>query len=125
MLANPTVQAALEDAWNRSDVGSYDRRHEEGGWVIWNSKTGQYRIVNVPSGQRAALSTIGAPPRVSGDERVVAFFHTHPNPSPTDERGNGWSQEPSDADRRFAEYYGITGLLRNYNGQSAFGPNAR
>ena len=125
VAADPTGQAAREAAWQRSDVGSYDRRHEEGGWIVWNRRTGEYRVVNVPPGTRAALGTIGVPPSVGADEQVVAWFHTHPNPSPTDERGNGWSQDPSSGDIGVADYYNLPGILRNYNGVVVFGPHAR
>src|SRR5262249_60674469 len=82
------VQAALDRAWAASQPDDPAARHEEGGWIYMDAKTGQITI------QRAARGILGEidlskPPPVVGAV-VVGKFHTHPNPA-----AEGWLTGPS------------------------------
>lgn len=90
-ILDSTACAAMKKAWEDSDAGSYDNRHEEGGWII---KTGAgYEVARWPSGTRNGITPSARP----GGKNVVAAFHTHPNPD-TDENGDSWDPAPSGAD---------------------------
>ncbi len=121
MRKNAVVDAAIQDAWEDSQVSDKDKRHEEGGWILQNIETGELTTIRVPSGTRDRL-TIGDPPSKEG-WRVVGFFHTHPSPK-NDEFGTTWELGPSKPDITFAERVGLPGLVRNHDGYTpvAFGP---
>ena len=90
-ILDTTACSAMKKAWKDSDAGDYDKRHEEGGWII---KAGiDYNVVRWPSGKRAEITPSARPP----EKEVVAAFHTHPNPA-KDEKGNSWDPQPSGAD---------------------------
>ena len=126
MLADSTVSDAIDDAWDDSEAGNKDTRHEEGGWIIQTrTQYGEeyvygFRVVRVPAGTRTGISP-GAPPAVTENERIVGFFHTHPNP-PVDEDGNRWEQGPSDSDKNWHNRHKIPGIVRNAAGNETFGP---
>ncbi|UCE26642.1 MAG: hypothetical protein JSW52_09875 [Candidatus Coatesbacteria bacterium] len=125
MLADDTVSDAIDDAWDDSDAGDKDKRHEEGGWILWcrqqHGSEWQYsfKVVRVASGGRSGI-TPGNPPEQENC-RVVGFFHTHPNP-PTDEDGDNWEQGPSESDNNWHNRHKIPGVVRNASGNETFGP---
>jgi len=117
MDADPTVSAAIEQAWTDSQAGDKDNRHEEGGWIIQDTQTGALSVVRWPAGNRSSINP-GDPPEIPC-HRVVGEFHTHPNP-PVDEDGNRWEQGPSQGDRN--ALLGTPGKIRNAAGTEHFGP---
>lgn len=108
MLADPAVSEALREAWadSRPDEaeaphGSATRKREQGGWIIWNSVSGAYRVERVGEGTRDALpSIVGTRPSVAHPEYLVGWFYTHPNTV-----SEGYAQQPSPSDRRFTRTY--------------------
>lgn len=90
-ILDSTVTDAMKKAWKDSDAGDYNKRREEGGWIV---KAGAgYDVVRWPSGTRDGITPSARP----GDKEVVSAFHTHPNPE-TDEKGDSWDPQPSGAD---------------------------
>jgi hypothetical protein len=118
LLADPTVQQALEQAWIDSRPDDPIQRHEEGGWIYMDTRTGKVIVKRVSAGQQAELE-IGDPPLVA-DSVVVATFHTHPNPT-----AEGWNPGPSDADRAIHAQLGLPGLIRADDGVHTMGPACR
>ena len=126
LQADETVRHALQQAWNDSQPGDPLHRHEEGGWILWNRESHSIRIFRVPSGTRAALTTIvGTRPENTPDEQVVGWFHTHPNPPQDDRPGNKtrWDQDPSSADINFSMQHNLPGLVVTRTGIYVFGPD--
>ena len=119
MAADPTVSAAIEQAWTDSQAGDKDNRHEEGGWIVQDTTTGALSVVRWPAGTRSSINP-GDPPEIPCS-RVVGEFHTHPNP-PVDEDGNKWEQGPSVSDENAANALGIPGIVRNAAGTEYYGP---
>lgn len=119
LLNDPTVRAALEEAWADSLSHDPDRRHEEGGWVYLDLDTaGTLSIRRAPAGAQAAID-LSSPPVVPGAV-VVATFHTHPNPS-----AEGWNLGPSTEDTRSAWLLGVPCLIRADDGVHTTGPASR
>jgi hypothetical protein len=79
LLANLIVRKALEDAWDASEPSNPTNRHEEGGWIYMDLKTGELKIQRAERGMQAEI-ILDSPPEVSGAV-VVGIFHTHPNPT--------------------------------------------
>lgn len=119
MVADPTVSAAVEQAWTESQAGDKDNRHEEGGWIVQNTETGALSVHRWPKGTRSSI-TPNARPEIPC-HRVVGHFHTHPNP-PEDEDGTKWVQGPSASDTNFANNTGLPGIIRNAAGTETYGP---
>lgn len=82
---------------------------EVGCWVIYNPQTDQLRLQHFPQGTRASLLP-DMPTGVAG-ERVVSFFHTHPN-----SYVEGYSGKPSGGDIAFAQNWGVRGVVRAHTG---------
>lgn len=92
LLSDPTVRAALKQAWEDSQPG-FSGGHEEGGFILRDLE-GNLSVVRWPKG---VANSINLPPHpdCQVDERdVVATFHTHPN------TGTDYLQEPSETDKR-------------------------
>lgn len=92
VLNEPTVCAALRQAWQDSQPG-LSGGHEEGGFVLKDS-AGNLSVVRWPKGIQNAIAL---PPHSNckiGENDIVATFHTHPN------IGDDFLQEPSETDRR-------------------------
>jgi hypothetical protein len=119
--ADPTVKAALEDAWAASQAGNKTTRHEEGGWIL-EDMAGNLTVVPWASGNRDGITPGATPPPPPGG-RVVGHYHTHPNP-PTDEDGNQWEQGPSEADKNFADNRNLPGIVVNGAGNQFYGPGS-
>lgn len=92
ILSNPSVRAALEDAWLASAPGG-SGGHEEGGFVTTDAK-GNLIVVRWPEGDQDSIRVPPHPNCKTGDSRIVATFHTHPN------TGDDYLQEPSETDKR-------------------------
>src|SRR5262245_16124158 len=106
LLNEPIVQQVLEQAWTDSLPHDPAQRHEEGGWIYFDTTTGAISVQRAPAGARAALD-LTSPPVVPGSV-VVATFHTHPNPS-----AEGWEPGPSAADTQSAWLLGVPCLIRS------------
>jgi hypothetical protein len=112
------VQQALEQAWQDSLPNDPAQRHEEGGWVYTDIKTGGLIIRRAPAGTQATLD-LSTPPIVPGAV-VVATFHTHPHPSAA-----GWDPGPSPGDTFSAHLFGVPCIIRADNGIHTTGPDSR
>jgi hypothetical protein len=99
-------------------AGDKDKRHEEGGWIIFNTKTGATRVQRWPVGAGASIQP--DEPKLGPDEKVCGEFHTHPNP-PKDENGTEWEQGPSDSDIKAANAGKVPGIVRNAAGTQTYG----
>jgi hypothetical protein len=75
-MADPTVRAALDQAFNDSQAGTTSN-HEEGGWIFANAYNANFHIVRVPSGPIGGNLNMGNIPTMPS-ERLVGEFHTHP-----------------------------------------------
>ena len=118
LLIDPVVMEALEHAWVDSLPDNPSLRHEEGGWVYQDTKTGTRTVQRASAGRRAELD-LCTPPLVA-DAVVVATFHTHPNPS-----ADGWVPGPSAADTESAWLLGVPCLIRADDGIHSTGPDSR
>lgn len=133
LLGNGTVQGALSDAWDDSlpHAGTLARsrdeldtgNHEEGGWIYVNLITNSVVVRRQSASDSTTFETDDAgnlmptislefPPEVD-DCVLVANFHTHPN----DPRYAGASA----ADGRSISGRGVPGLLRDSEGNGAYG----
>jgi hypothetical protein len=118
LLANPTVQKALEDAWQDSLAHDPVHRHEEGGWIYQDLATGQTNVIRAPCGEASAIDLSQPPPRTGAV--VVGKFHTHPNPT-----AEGWIGGPSVADQIVDARHGVPDLIRADDGIHVSGPTSR
>lgn len=118
LVKNPAVKQALEEAWKESLPSDPEKRHEEGGWVYMDVKTGKLDIRRANAGQQATLD-LNTPMTVAGSV-VVATFHTHPNPS-----AEGWNAGPSASDAQSAWLLGVPCLIRADDGVYTTGPDSR
>lgn len=115
---DPVVKQAMEEAWRDSQPGDSARRHEEGGWIYRNSKTGETTIRRATPGGQAGID-LSHPPALR-DSVVVGKYHTHPNPI-----SEGWDPRPSDEDRAVDERHGVPDLIRAEDGIHVSGPASR
>src|SRR5665213_370451 len=91
LLREPSIRAALSEAWKESNPGLASG-HEEGGFItLENEKLsvrrwpkGEGNLIQVPNHLGCVVN--GLP--------IVATFHTHPN------IGVDFLQEPSETDKR-------------------------
>ena len=100
----------LRRAWDDSLADNPTKRHEEGGYIVVG-REGRQEIIRWPNGSTSRIR----PPDIGADGcynglRVIAAFHTHPNP-PVDEAGDEWDQEPSVSDLRWHARKGLPGLV--------------
>ncbi len=113
-IANdPRIRPEIDKAWAESNpYGSGTAKQERGFWILRDSDTQALTVQQFPSnGTRDSLMPGPMP------DRSVSFFHTHPNTS-----AEGYLQEPSPADVRFANSRGIPGIIRSHDGMYYFGP---
>ena len=100
LLDDPIIKAALAQAWRDSTPESPKARHEEGGYIVQNAD-GTTMVILWPAGEGSAiLPPMMRPEGWYNGFRVLATFHTHPNP-PMDEVGQEWEQGPGIADQRW------------------------
>ena len=118
LLKQPIVQKAIEQAWNDSHPADSVRRHEEGGWIFFDTTTGEISVLRQVAGQPAAID-LDLPPTVPGSV-IVGKFHTHPNPT-----SEGWESRPSPQDRIVDEMHGVPDLIRADDGIHFSGPESR
>jgi hypothetical protein len=118
LLSDPTVRAALEEAWADSLPDDPVLRCEEGGWIYMDTASRAISIRRAAAGDQAALD-LSSPPEVRGCV-VVATFHTHPNPSV-----EGWDPGPSAGDTASAWLLGVPCPIRADVGVHTTGPAAR
>ena len=118
LLADPTVQQALKQAWIDSQPNDPAQRHEEGGWIFMDLATGKLSVTRVSAGRKAELN-IGSPPCIPGFI-AVGTFHTHPNPT-----AEGWDPGPSQVDRAVHAQLGLPGLIQADDGVHTTGPISR
>lgn len=118
LLADPVVQAAMQQAWIDSLPGDPVARHEEGGWVYMETTTGQVSVRRAPTGTGDSLD-LGNPPVIPASV-VVGTFHTHPNPT-----DDGWEPGPSPNDRYWAQVSGVPWLIQADDGMHVIGPASR
>ncbi len=116
---DPTVHAALEQAWTDSQPNNAANRHEEGGWIYMDTSTGDITVERAPAGAQAGID-LSRPPHVPGSV-VVGKFHTHPNPT-----SEGWDPGPSDpGDVQVDARHGVPDLIRADDGVHHSGPDSR
>jgi hypothetical protein len=118
LLNDVGVQQALEKAWDDSTPDDSLLRHEEGGWIFIDTKTGDMVVRRASSGAQTSLD-LSEPPLVF-NAVVVATFHTHPNPS-----ADGWEPGPSSDDTESAWLAGVPCLIRADDGIHTTGPISR
>ena len=118
LLNELVVQQPLEQAWEDSLSDDPVHRHEEGGWIYLDSPTGDVMVRRAPAGTQSTLD-LSIPPVVRG-AKVIATFHTHPNPS-----AEGWEPGPSAEDTQSAWLFGVPCLIRADDGTHTTGPASR
>jgi hypothetical protein len=118
LLASPIVRRAIEDAWKDSQPFDPDARHEEGGWIYMNTKTGEVFAHRALNGVSASIDL--SVPTLFVDAVIVGTFHTHPHP--LEER---YELGPSRSDEEMDESRGVPGIVRSHAGYHAYGPERR
>lgn len=107
VLDDENVRSMLRQAWVDSRPGT-GHAHEEGGFVLRDAD-GCLSVERWVQGQRDCIVMPSHAGGVRSGKRIVATFHTHPNPGPD------YQQEPSltdiravrhDPDLRHPEYEG-------------------
>ena len=115
---NPVVARAIEEAWRDSQADDPARRHEEGGWIYQNLRTGEIFVRRASAGGQTHID-LSSPPALQHCV-VLGKFHTHPNPT-----AEGWEAGPSAGDRYVDELHGVPDLIRGDDGIYACGPDSR
>lgn len=92
-------------------------KNERGCWIISDSKGNlRIQIFTTPGDRDGCVPDV---PTGNPNERVVAFYHTHPNSGQ-----EGYDRGPSPEDLTAATNWNIPGLIRSQIGGYAwFGPN--
>lgn len=91
-LNDPTIRAALKQAWEDSRPG-FTGGHEEGGFILRDS-AGNLSVVRWSKGAQNSIILPPHPNCKIGESDIVATFHTHPN------TGRDYLQQPSETDKR-------------------------
>jgi len=122
ILKDPHVDSELKKAWKESNPDAPEVRagqpgstkKEQGGWIIWNKKSGQLEVQRVPGGDRGGLGTIvGTRPKDNQDQEVVSWFHTHPNTS-----NEGYQHGPSPGDIAWQKSEAkVPGIIETHEGR--------
>jgi hypothetical protein len=118
LLADPVVQAALDQAWIDSQADDPAARHEEGGWIYLDPQTGKIMTQRAPQGTGHQIDL--KHPRLIPGSVIVGKFHTHPNTS-----AEGWLAGPSQGDRVADAAHGVPDLIRAEDGTHVSGPDSR
>ena len=118
LLQNSVVTAALESAWTESSPDDPELRHEEGGWIYIDARSGEIIVRRAEGGEQAAID-LRHPPVIKG-AFLIATFHTHPNPT-----RYGWEPGPSSGDTRSAWILGVPCIIRGDDGIYTTGPESR
>jgi type VI secretion system secreted protein VgrG len=122
LVTDPRVDHDLKQAWtdSRPNAAEVPRgtpgsvKQEQGGWIVWDKKTGHVSTTRVPAGTRDGLGTIaGTRPADNADQQVVGWFHTHPNTG-----AEGYGSGPSPADVGWQKAYGkAPGIIETHDGR--------
>lgn len=117
ICADAGVVGCMNTAWANSNAHNFATRHERGFWIIQRCDVATLGAIILRcgaeiAGTRAGLAPGGDPS--GANERAVAFFHTHPNPTP-DEMGNAWVLGPSAADTAWHAARALIGLLYHHS----------
>ena len=122
ITSDPLVDFELKKAWNESNPNAPQvpngtagsTKQEQGGWIVWNKKTGKLEVQRVPAGTRDGLGTIvGTRPADTADQQVVSWFHTHPNVA-----AEGYTSGPSPGDTAWqAAEAKVPGVIETHDGR--------
>jgi type VI secretion system secreted protein VgrG len=122
LVTDPRVDHDLKKAWAESRPSAPEvprgtpgsLKQEQGGWIVWSEKTGKVSTIRVPGGTRDGLGTIaGTRPVESPDQRVVGWFHTHPNVA-----AEGYGSGPSPGDVGWQRAEGKSpGIIETHDGR--------
>lgn len=91
-LNDPAVRSLLREAWQESQPGT-DAAHEEGGFVLKRTD-GSLTVERWPRGAQNQIALPAHTGSMRDGLRILATFHTHPNP------GQEYRQEPGLTDVR-------------------------
>ena len=114
LVKSPIVRKTIEAAWNDSQTHDSNLRHEEGGWLYMNVKTGEVFTHRASSGNKASIDL--SVPVQYVDAVLVGTFHTHPHPS-----SEGWEVGPSFSDVAMEMSRGTPGIIRSDLGYHPYG----
>jgi hypothetical protein len=122
LVTDPRIDYDLKKAWSESrpNAASVPRgtpgsvKQEQGGWIVWDKKSGRVSTSRVPAGTRDGLGTIAGTRPVDNDKQhVVGWFHTHPNVA-----AEGYGSGPSPADVGWQNAYGkAPGIVETHDGR--------
>jgi hypothetical protein len=118
LIASPIVRRAIEQAWIDSQPHDPVERHEEGGWIYLNVRTGEVFTHRAPLGNCAEIDL--SRPVLYVDSVIVGTFHTHPHP-PEEKYELG----PSRTDEEMDGSRGVPGIIRSHAGYHAYGCERR
>jgi hypothetical protein len=117
LLVHPIVRRAIEQAWLDSMPQDPEQRHEEGGWIYLNVKTGAVFTHRAERGATAQIDL--SVPVLYVDSVIVGTFHTHPHPP------GEYIAGPSRSDMEMDESRGVPGIVRSWAGYHAYGCEQR
>ena len=118
LSVHPVVVAAFAAAWADSLSDNAKLRHEEGGWIYQNHVTGEIQIRRSLPGDLDGITL--SYPAALANNRVVATYHTHPNPT-----AGGWIPDPSPDDISNADVTGVPWFIISDAGLYVVGPDRR
>jgi RHS repeat-associated protein len=117
LIDHPAVKQAMNQAWAESNADDQQLRHEEGGFMFWDPKTGAIAVVRAPRGGTHEIDLLHPPEYNDKDGKrwaLVGNFHTHP-----------FNPHPSAVDEFHAAQSGYPWIIKHYNKVTPFGPNRR
>jgi hypothetical protein len=122
LITDPRIDHDLKQAWgeSRPNAAAVPRgtpgsvKQKQGGWVVWDKKSGHVATVRAPAGSRDGLGTItGTRPADTADHHVVAWFQTQPNVA-----AEGYASGPSPADVGWQNAHGkAPGIVETHDGR--------
>jgi hypothetical protein len=126
ITSDATVEAERAADWT---AGESDYK-ERSGWVMWDSSSGTYSVVNKRTGTEDGVNP-GATPADSGTNYHVGHYHQHPQLRPGRDKAR-FPVGPSTADTNFANGRNSPGVVRDYTTRArttvtnyTYGPNRR
>jgi hypothetical protein len=122
LVTDPLVDYNLKKAFTDSNPNAPNvpagtagsLKKEQGGWIVWDKKTGSLEVTRVPAGTRDGLGPIvGTRPADTADKQTVGWFHTHPNKS-----AEGYTSGPSPGDRAWQNSEAkVPGIIETHDGR--------